>query len=135
MSSLWWKHKLCRILDTFGKTWLKFNQQLRVYKFIQKKEKVLEKMSQKKLNILLKIPIISSIIKKIRAALGWSKVRIIVSGAAAMPVPLLEWYKTTGVYIVNGYGMTENCCVCTNLDPFQPLGVGSVGKKSSPVLS
>ena len=28
--------------------------------------------------------------------------------------------------------MTENCCVCTNLDPFQPLGVGSVGKVSSP---
>ena len=123
-------------LDTFGKNLAEvqpttFQGVPRIYtKF---KEKVLEKMSQKKLNILLKIPIISSIIKKkLRAALGWSKVRVIVSGAAAMPVPLLEWYKTIGVYIVNGYGMTENCCVCTNLDPFQPLGVGSVGKKSSP---
>ena len=103
----------------------------RIYTKFQ--EKILAKMSQKKLNILLKIPIVSSIIKKkLRAALGWTKVRVIVSGAAAMPNSLLNWYKSIGVYIINGYGMTENCCVCTNLDPFQPLGVGSVGKVSSP---
>jgi long-subunit acyl-CoA synthetase (AMP-forming) len=103
----------------------------RIYTKFQ--EKILAKMSQKKLNILLKIPFVSSIIKKkLRAALGWTKVRVIVSGAAAMPNSLLNWYKSIGVYIINGYGMTENCCVCTNLDPFQPLGVGSVGKVSSP---
>ena len=103
----------------------------RIYTKFQ--EKILAKMSQKKLNILLKIPIVSSIIKKkLRAALGWTKVRVIVSGAAAMPNSLLNWYRSIGVYIINGYGMTENCCVCTNLDPFQPLGVGSVGKVSSP---
>ena len=90
-------------------------------------------MPQKRLNILLKIPLISSIIKKkLQAALGMSEVRVVVSGAAALPVSLIDWYKTIGIYIYNGYGMTENCCVCTNLDPYQPLGVGSVGKVSSP---
>ncbi len=123
-------------LDTFGQNLLDvepttFAGVPRIYTKFQ--EKILSKMSQKKLNILLKIPIVSSIIKKkLRTALGWSKVRVIVSGAAAMPNSLLSWYKSIGVYIINGYGMTENCCVCTNLDPFQPLGIGSVGKVSSP---
>ena len=77
-------------------------------------------MSQKKLNIFLKIPLVSSLIKKkLKAALGLTEVRVVVSGAAALPVSLIDWYKTIGIYIFNGYGMTENCCVCTALDPYQ----------------
>jgi long-subunit acyl-CoA synthetase (AMP-forming) len=92
------------------------------------------KMSQKKLSTLLKIPIISFIIKKkLRGALGMSRVRSLVTGAAAMPLELLDWYKSIGIYITNGYGMTENCATCTNLNPYQPLGRGSVGKATSGV--
>ena len=123
-------------LETFGQNLADiepttFQGVPRIYTKFQ--EKILSKMSQKKLNILLKIPLVSSLIKKkLQAALGLTKVRVVVSGAAALPVSLIDWYKTIGIYIFNGYGMTENCCVCTALDPYQPLGVGSVGTVSSP---
>jgi len=99
----------------------------RIYSKFQ--EKILEKMPQKKLTSLLKIPIISWLVKrKLKNALGMSRVKAVVTGAAAMPLELLDWYKTIGIYITNGYGMTENCATCTNLNPYQPLGRGSVGK-------
>tara|TARA_B100001093_G_scaffold70974_3_gene61590 strand:+ start:14356 stop:16020 length:1665 start_codon:yes stop_codon:yes gene_type:complete len=99
----------------------------RIYSKFQ--EKILEKMTQKKLTSLLKIPIISWLVKrKLKNALGMSRVKAVVTGAAAMPLELLDWYKTIGIYITNGYGMTENCATCTNLNPYQPLGRGSVGK-------
>ena len=99
----------------------------RIYSKFQ--EKILEKMPQKKLTSLLKIPVISWLVKrKLKNALGMSKVKAVVTGAAAMPLELLDWYKTIGIYITNGYGMTENCATCTNLNPYQPLGRGSVGK-------
>ena len=106
----------------------------RIYSKFQ--EKILLKMPQEKLTKLLKIPIISWIIKrKLKAALGLSKAKVIISGAAALPVELIDWFKTIGIYITNGYGMTENCCVCTNLNPYQNNGIGSVGKISSPDVS
>ena len=50
------------------------------------KDKILEKMPQKRLNFLLSVPIISSLIKKkIRKSLGWSNANAIVSGAAFLP--------------------------------------------------
>ncbi|SVA78623.1 uncharacterized protein METZ01_LOCUS131477 [marine metagenome] len=124
-------------LETFGQNLndvkpTAFQGVPRIYSKFQ--EKILMKMSQKKLTILLKIPIISYIIKKkLRAALGMSRVRSLVTGAAAMPLELLDWYKSIGIYITNGYGMTENCATCTNLNPYQPLGRGSVGKATSGV--
>lgn len=93
------------------------------------KDKILEKMPQKRLNFLLSVPIISSLIKKkIRKSLGWSNANAIVSGAAFLPQELIEWYGKLGINILNGYGMTENCCVCSYLDTSIGEGKGSVGK-------
>ena len=93
------------------------------------KDKILEKMPQKKLNFLLSVPIISSLIKKkVRKSLGWSNANAIVSGAAFLPQDLIEWYGRLGINILNGYGMTENCCVCSYLDTTTADGKGSVGK-------
>ena len=93
------------------------------------KDKILEKMPQKRLNFLLSVPIISSLIKKkIRKSLGWSNANAIVSGAAFLPQELIEWYGKLGINILNGYGMTENCCVCSYLDTSTVEGKGSVGK-------
>ncbi len=93
------------------------------------KDKILEKMPQKRLNFLLSVPIISSLIKKkIRKSLGWSNANAIVSGAAFLPQELIEWYGKLGINILNGYGMTENCCVCSYLDTLTGEGKGSVGK-------
>ena len=118
-------------LDSFGKNLsdvqpTTFAGVPRIYnKF---REKVLEKMSQKKLNTLLKIPIISKIVKnKIKKSLGWSRAGAIVSGAAFLPQEIIDWYSKLDVNILNGYGMTENCCVCSYLDTKSPSGKGSVG--------
>jgi long-chain acyl-CoA synthetase len=62
-----------------------------------------------------------------------SKAKALVTGAAAMPLELLDWYKSLGIYVTNGYGMTENCATCTNLNPYQPLGRGSVGRPTAGV--
>ena len=39
-----------------------------------------------------------------------------MSGSAPMPVELIEWFRKVGVYITNGYGMTENCAICSSVD-------------------
>jgi len=78
---------------------------------------LLAKFPQKKLDRLLKIPLLSSLLKKlIKKGLGFSKARIVVSGSAPMPVELIEWFRKVGVYITNGYGMTENCAICSSVD-------------------
>ena len=78
---------------------------------------LLTKFPQKKLDRLLKIPLLSSLLKKlIKKGLGFSKARIVVSGSAPMPVELIEWFRKVGVYITNGYGMTENCAICSSVD-------------------
>ncbi|MEM6766815.1 MAG: AMP-binding protein [Bacteroidota bacterium] len=88
---------------------------------------ILAKMPQEKLNSMLKIPILNNIVKKkIRAGLGLNDARVWVSGAAPLPEALKVWFSKIGVYISNGYGMTENCAVCSLLDPHvsKPGAVG-----------
>lgn len=70
---------------------------------------VVAKLSQKKLNVLLKLPIVNALVRKsIQKKLGVDKVEIFVSGAAPTPVWLLHWYKTIGITLREMYGMTEN---------------------------
>lgn len=89
---------------------------------------ILSKLPQKKLNILLRIPIVSSLIKKkIKKGLGLSETWMCYTGAAPMPVSLIQWFGKLGIDIHEAYGMTENLgAVC-----MMPLGKkveGSVGK-------
>ena len=70
---------------------------------------VLAKFPQSRLNLLFSIPIVGNFIKKkIREALGLHKTVVNLSGAAPMPVSLLEWFSTVGITIHEIYGMTEN---------------------------
>lgn len=95
---------------------------------------ILSKFSQKKLDTILKIPIISGIIKrKLKKALGLSRARATVSGAAPMQVTQIEWFRKVGVYITNGYGMTENCAICTQVDGKDFGKMDSVGMPQSGV--
>jgi long-chain acyl-CoA synthetase len=74
------------------------------------REKILEKMPQKKLSRLLSIPIISSIVKKsIRKKLGLAETVYIFSGAAPISIDLLNWFDSIGITILQGIGMTEDC--------------------------
>ena len=90
---------------------------------------ILSKFSQKKLDVLLSIPILSSFIKKIlKKKLGLGNAKVVVSGAAAMQVAQRNWFKKIGVNITIGYGMTENCAVTTQLPGSNFNKPGSVGK-------
>mmetsp|Transcript_16258 Transcript_16258/g.19247 ORF Transcript_16258/g.19247 Transcript_16258/m.19247 type:complete len:580 (+) Transcript_16258:84-1823(+) len=70
---------------------------------------VFQKMPPAKLNLLLKIPIINTIVKrKIIKGLGLDCVRVAGSGSAPIPGDLIQWYKDLGLELLEGYGMTEN---------------------------
>ncbi|MDC0254627.1 AMP-binding protein [Bacteriovoracales bacterium] len=70
---------------------------------------ILGKLPQKKLNTLLKIPFVSGLIKrKVLKGLGLDQARIAATGAAPISLTLLEWWKSLGLTILEGYGMTEN---------------------------
>mmetsp|Transcript_21941 Transcript_21941/g.51870 ORF Transcript_21941/g.51870 Transcript_21941/m.51870 type:complete len:584 (-) Transcript_21941:1187-2938(-) len=70
---------------------------------------VFKKMEPEKLETLLKIPIISYLVrKKILKGLGLDKVRLAGSGSAPIPPELIQWYKRIGLEVLEGYGMTEN---------------------------
>jgi long-chain acyl-CoA synthetase len=91
-------------------------------------EKIREGLPQKKLNILLNIPILNSVLKKkIKQKLGLSKAAYIVSGAAPLSVDLMNWFKKLGIEILQAYGMTEDC-VISHLNLPGLNKIGSVGQ-------
>ena len=119
-------------IDTFGKN-LKavqphvFAAAPRVWTKLQ--VGILSKFSQKKLDTLLRIPLLSGVLKKlIKKGLGFTRTRIAVSGSAPMPVELIEWFRKVGIYITNGYGMTENCAICSSVDGKDFEKLHTVGK-------
>ncbi|MEM6321881.1 MAG: AMP-binding protein [Bacteroidota bacterium] len=89
---------------------------------------VLSKMPQSKLNTLLKIPIVSGMVKKkLLKGLGLDRTRATLTGAAPMAETQKDWYRSIGLYIFEGYGMTENCAIATTLNG-RDIRPGSVGK-------
>jgi long-chain acyl-CoA synthetase len=92
------------------------------------REKILQKLPQKKLNLLLSIPIIKILIKKkIRKNLGLTEASHIYSAAAPLSLDLLHWYDKLGISICQAYGMTEDCVYSHFCSPHQNR-YGSVGK-------
>ena len=90
---------------------------------------VLAKMPQAKLDRLLRIPILSGIVrKKIQTALGLAKAHSVFSGAASISPSLLEWYKRLGITIHEVYGMTETFGQGTTTASMTERRAGSVGK-------
>ena len=88
---------------------------------------VLGKMRQEKLDILLKIPIISGLVKKkIRKGLGLGSAEVVATGAAITPEHLKQWFLKLGIRLREAYGMTEVCGSITNTpkDNNQPNSVG-----------
>ena len=118
-------------LDTFGKNlqaarpthfggvpriWMKFQQG------------VLAKMPQRKLDFLLKIPVVNNLVRrKIKQALGLDAVQVFLVAAAPTPISLLEWYLRLGIVIQEAYGMTETTAIAT-ITPRNGVRFGRVGK-------
>jgi len=85
---------------------------------------VFKKMPPAKLDMLLKIPLISMLVKKkIIKGLGLDCVRIAGSGSAPIPGELIQWYQNLGLELLEGYGMTENF----NYSHMSIPGKGKVG--------
>ena len=92
------------------------------------REKILESLPQKKLNVLLKIPILNGIIKnKLKHKLGLKEAVFIASAAAPISSEIVRWYLKLGITIYQGYGMTEDCCV-SHFNKPGANKIGSVGK-------
>lgn len=92
------------------------------------REGVLKKIPQKKLNLLLSIPMISGIIKKsIQKKLGLSRATHIYSASAPISVELLKWFARLDIKIVQALGMTEDCVYAHFERPYE-FRHGSVGK-------
>jgi long-chain acyl-CoA synthetase len=89
---------------------------------------VLANMPQSKLSFLLRIPLISTVVKKaIRKKLGLGQVRLCASGSAPISTATLEWFRTIGVNICEGWGMTENSAYGTSCVPFRADKIGCIG--------
>lgn len=70
---------------------------------------VFSKMPPKKLDTMLKIPILGGVVrKKVLAGLGLDACRFAGSGSAPIPAELIDWYRRLGLELLEGYGMTEN---------------------------
>ena len=88
---------------------------------------VFEKITPKKLDQLMKIPILGRIVKKkILTQLGLNHVRFAGSGTAPIPREVIEWYHRLGLQLLEGYGMTENMAYSHCSRPGQ-MRVGYVG--------
>ncbi|MEH6586371.1 MAG: AMP-binding protein [Halioglobus sp.] len=89
---------------------------------------VFQKIPEKKLNLLLKIPIVNNRVRKnLLDGLGLGSVRMAASGSAPIPADLIRWYDRLGLPIMEGYGMTEDFAYShmSTLDHRAPGTVGS----------
>lgn len=89
---------------------------------------VLSKMPQRRLNLLLKIPLLNKKVKKkILEGLGLADVEFAITGAAPCHASIHAFYNSLGLYLNEAYGMSENCAVCSVMtqDNVKP---GTVGK-------
>ena len=87
-------------------------------------EIVLSKIPQKRLNWILKIPIINDFFKvKLKQKLGLKHAKIMISGAAPVSLEVINWYKNIDIEIFQIYGMTEDCCISHfNIPPNNKIG-------------
>lgn len=97
--------------------------------WVKFKSQVLATISQGKLNLLLRLPIISGIVKrKIKSQLGFDNTRTFGSGSAPISPSILHWYSKLGINISEGWGMSETMGLATTQFPFRKDKIGTIGK-------
>jgi len=97
--------------------WVKFQSQ------------VLASIPQRKLSLLLSIPIVKGIIKKkIKSQLGFDNTKSYGSGSAPISPSILDWYQKLDINISEGWGMSETMGLATSQFPFNPSKLGTIGK-------
>lgn len=91
-------------------------------------QKIEQKLPERKLNFLLKLPLISGLIKKkIKHQLGLDRCENCFSGASHLPISILGFFDKLDIKIQEGYGQTENLAYATfsMLDMPRPGYVGT----------
>lgn len=90
---------------------------------------VLSEMPQKKLDLLLKIPVVKGIVqRKIRSQLGLADAVSLGSGSAPISPAILKWYEDLGMNISEGWGMTELTGLASSQFPYRSDKMGTIGK-------
>jgi long-chain acyl-CoA synthetase len=70
------------------------------------------KIPEHKLARLLRLPLISTMVKrKVLGGIGLDRVRLAICGSAPIPAEVMQWYRELGLPIVEIYAMTENFAV------------------------
>ncbi|MEM6730414.1 MAG: AMP-binding protein [Myxococcota bacterium] len=86
------------------------------------------KLPPSRLNLLLKIPIVSGAIKrKVLDGLGLADVRYAFTGAAPIPASAIAWYRRLGLELLEAYGMSETAGSAVMNFPGE-VRPGSVGR-------
>lgn len=89
---------------------------------------ILKKLPQKRLDLLLRIPLVSTLIKnRIRKGLGFDRCRRFITGAAPIAQSTKDWFARLDIPLAEAYGMTENCATSHMLFPGEDRP-GSVGR-------
>ena len=90
--------------------------------------KIEKKINSGLMSVLMKLPLLSSLIKKkIKAELGLSDCDLNVSGAGHLPDSIFHFFDSINIPIQEGYGQTENFAYATlsTLEGRKPSMVGS----------
>lgn len=118
-------------VETFAKNLAEIQPQIffavpRIWQKIR--QGILSKLPQRKLDIILSIPLVNLFFKKrLKKKLGFSRVSHFYSAAAPISEELQEWYKKLGIIIYQAYGMTEDCVYSHFCGP-KAHKFGTVGK-------
>src|SRR6056297_362024 len=93
--------------------------------------KAWELIEQEKITTTLAVPAMLSFMLQVPAyeKTDWSSLRYVSSGAAPVPVSLIDTYTGMGIQIYQIYGMTETCGPACMIGPDDALSkIGSTGK-------
>lgn len=94
-------------------------------------QRVLEKIPQEQLREMLQNPDLSEqISNQIKIGLGLDQLVVAISGAAPISSGLMEWYKSIGITILEGYAMSENFAY-SHTSKLGLKKIGSVGTPSA----
>jgi long-chain acyl-CoA synthetase len=119
-------------LDTFGRDLMsaKVTQFISVPRlWVKFQSQILANIPEQKLKLMLRIPILSGVIKrKIKAQMGLANVTTVGSGSAPISPAILEWYHNIGIDICEGWGMTETAGMATSHLPFRLDKLGTIGQ-------
>jgi long-chain acyl-CoA synthetase len=67
------------------------------------------------------------VFRQVHTALG-GRLRLAISGGAALPQRVAQFFNDIGIKLLEGYGLTESAPVLSVARPDEPLVAGSVGK-------